>query len=183
MNAAALVELQRRLANVVRVGTVEEADFSTARVKVRMGGILTGWLPMSGIRAGGVRVWSPLTVGEQVTVFSPSGDLAQGMVMPGTYCDANASPGNSGTAINVVFPDGSTLDWDAGTMSFQTTGTVKIKAGEIELEAGNIRVKGPVEQTGGDITSDSDVIASGIHLVTHVHSGVMSGPATTGPPV
>jgi phage baseplate assembly protein V len=183
MSAATLAELQRRLANVVRVGTVEEADFSAARVKVRMGGILTGWLPMSGIRAGGVRVWSPLTVGEQVTVFSPSGDLAQGLVMPGTYCDANASPGNSETAINIVFPDGSTLDWDAGTLNFETAGVAKIKAGTIELEAGNIRVKGPVEQTGGDITSDSDVIAAGVSLVTHVHGGVIPGGGTTGQPV
>jgi hypothetical protein len=43
----------------------------------------------------------------------------------------------------VVFPDGSTLDFDCGNLSFQTEVAVKIMAGSIEMEAGAITIKGP----------------------------------------
>lgn len=184
MSAAVVTELQRRLANVVKAGTVEECDFAKARVRVRFGEIITAWLPMCGQRAGGVKVWSPLTVGEQVIVLSPSGDLSTGLVMPGTYSDANPSPGDAGDQFRIEFPDGAKLfyDTEGGTLNFESPATVKIKAPSIELEADGIIFKGPVTQTGGDITSDSDVIASTVSLKTHKHTGVESGSNDSGPP-
>lgn len=182
MSAAALTEQQRRLANVIRVGVVESVQYP--KVRVRFGEIVTAWLPMAGQRAGGIRVWNPLTVGEQVVVMSPSGDLAQGLVYPGIYSDANAAPGDAAGLFKVIFPDGATLEYDAdgGGLSFESQKPVKIKSPSIELEADAITIKGPVSQTGGDITSDSDVVASGIHLKTHVHGGVQSGGSSTMPP-
>jgi phage baseplate assembly protein V len=178
--SAALTDTQRRLANIIRIGTIEEADFAAARVKVRFGEILTGWLPFGGQRAGGMRVWNPPSVGEQVVVLSPSGDLAQGVAMPGLYSDAKPAPGSTGTAVNIVFPDGSTLSWDGGSLVFTSTAAVKIVAPTIRLE-GAVTVIGNITQTGG-ITSSGDHVAQGVSLKTHTHGGVMSGSSNTAPP-
>lgn len=178
--SAAITDTQRRLANIIRIGTIEEADYATARVKVRFGEILTGWLPFGGQRAGGMRVWNPPSVGEQVVVLSPSGDLAQGVAIPGLYSDAKPAPGSTGSAVNVVFPDGSTLSWDGGNLVFTSTAAVKIVAPTIRLE-GAVTVIGNINQTGG-ITSSGDHVAQGVSLKTHTHSGVTPGPANTGAP-
>jgi phage baseplate assembly protein V len=178
--SAALTDTQRRLANIIRIGTVEEADFATARVKVRFGEILTGWLPFGGQRAGGMRVWNPPSVGEQVVVLSPSGDLAQGVAMPGLYSDAKPAPGSTGTAVNIVFPDGSTLSWDGGNLVFTSTAAVKIVAPTIRLE-GAVTVIGNISQTGG-ITSSGDHVAQGVSLKNHTHVHTAPEPAPTGPP-
>ncbi len=183
MSYGQATDTERRLANLVMIGTVAEADYPGRRYRVRAGNILTAWLKYSGSRAGALRVWSPLTVGEQVIVASPSGDLAQGVILGSIESGANPSPGSDGGTINVVFPDGSTLDFGGGELSFQTAAAVKIKAASIEMEAGQITIKGPVEQSGGEITAESDVVAAGISLVTHVHSGVTPGPGMTGPPL
>ncbi len=178
--SAALTDTQRRLANIIRIGTIEEADFATARVKVRFGEILTGWLPFGGQRAGGMRVWNPPSVGEQVVVLSPSGDLTQGVAIPGLYSDAKPAPGSTGTAVNIVFPDGSTLSWDGGDLVFTSTAAVKIVAPTIRLE-GAVTVIGNIDQTGG-ITSSGDHVAQGVSLKAHTHGGVMTGGANTAPP-
>lgn len=183
MSLAATTDTERRIANTILIGTVSHVDYAGRRYRVTAGNIVTGWLRFSGTRAGALRMWSPLTVGEQVVVASPSGDLAQGIIMGCLESSANPSPGSDGQTINVVFPDGSKLDFGGGNLSFETGAAVKIKAGSIEMEAGEITIKGPVNQSGGDITAATDVIGSGISLKTHTHTGVQSGGSNTGLPV
>jgi len=48
-------------------------------------------------------------------------------------------------------------------------------APRMDLGGGTLTIDGDVEVTG-------DVVASGISLVTHTHSGVQSGPSNTGGP-
>jgi len=173
-------EIDRRLSNTVLIGTVSHVEGK--RYKVTAGNITTDWLRYGGTRAGALRMWSPLTVGEQVVVLSPSGDLAQGVIVASIESNAFPSPGSDGQTINVIFPDGSTLDFGGGTLSFETGAAVKIKAASIEMEAGSISIKGPVDQSGGDITAETDVVGGGISLKTHTHGGVQSGgSATAGP--
>lgn len=75
------------------------------------------------------------------------------------------------TGITVTSPTKVTLDTPLVTV----TGV---------LEVQNINGK-PTGSTlnGGFIVTGGDVVADGISLKTHVHSGVMSGPDDTGPPV
>lgn len=65
--------------NTVLIGTVSQVQGK--RYKVTAGGITTDWLRCGGTRSGALRMWSPLTVGEQVVVLPPSGDLVQGVIM------------------------------------------------------------------------------------------------------
>lgn len=180
MNPAAATDTERRIANTVLIGTVSHID--GRKYRVTAGGITTGWLKYGGARSGALRIWSPLTVGEQVVVLSPSGDLAQGVIVGSIESSAYPSPGSDGQTINVVFPDGSTIDFGGGNLSFETGAAVKIKAASIEMEAGAITIKGPVNQSGGDITAATDVIGGGISLKMHTHTGVQSGGSNTGPP-
>ena len=76
-------ELNRRLANLIMLGKVVEADCTqtTPKLKIKVGELQTAWLPMLTQRAGPDLSWWPLEVGEQVVVLSPSGELAQGIVL------------------------------------------------------------------------------------------------------
>lgn len=60
--------------------------------------------------------------------------------------------------------------------------SIKANSGNITLDADNIIIKGPVQQSGGNITSTNDVIASGISLNSHVHGGVDPGGSNTSGP-
>jgi phage baseplate assembly protein gpV len=59
-------------------------------------------------------------------------------------------------------------------------GTVTIKADAIKLD-GNVEVTGVLN---GDKTGhfSDDVTAGTVSLKTHIHTGVQSGPSTSGPP-
>lgn len=157
MSGFALAELERRLANVVRYGTVTSVDPINARAKVTFGGETeSAWLQFSTSRAGGARVWSPPVTGEQVMVFSPMGDTAQGVIMGSLPNAAFPAPSGDGATYQIDLPGGV---------------SIAVSGGSIEISApGNIIVNG-------------DVIADGISLKVHVHSGVMAGGATTGQPV
>lgn len=157
MSDFGLADLERRLANVVRYGTITEVDAANARAKVTFGGETTSaWLQFSTSRAGGARVWSPPVPGEQVVVFSPMGDTAQGVIM--------------GSLPNNAFPPPS---GDGGTYQIDLPGGVSIS-----VAGGAINISAP-----GNITVNGDVIANGISLETHLHSGVVPGGSNTGQPV
>jgi len=87
-----ITELNRRLANMITLGTVAETDYKTAKVRVQIGELLSGWLPWLTARASNdVNWWAP-EVGEQVVVIAPSGDLAQGIVLTALYKDQYPPP-------------------------------------------------------------------------------------------
>jgi len=89
-------EHSRRINNLARMGTVAEVRLDApARVRVRCGGNLTGWIAWAAHRAGGPkggRKWYPPIVGEQALVISPGGDMAQGVALLGVYSDALDQP-------------------------------------------------------------------------------------------
>lgn len=169
----AAAEADRRIANVIAIGTVTEVSGSDSTARVALGDLTTNPLQVGSLRAGGMQVWWMPTVGEQVVVAAPAGDLARGVIL----CSIHAGNAPSSSA------DTPTIDLRGGTMVFN--GDLKI-TGDIDL-TGDITMTGDLDQDGsieitGDVTSDADVVASGISLTTHVHSGVLAGPATTGGP-
>lgn len=81
MSAYAVNDLDRRLANLLRIGTIAEVSTSTKLARVTIGDITTDWLPWLVKRAGNnVKTWWAPDVGEQVIVFSPGGELGQGVI-------------------------------------------------------------------------------------------------------
>jgi phage baseplate assembly protein V len=137
-NDFALTELDRRLANLIRVGTVDQTDYANARVRIRTGELLTGWLPWLTRRAGHDQDWWAPEVGEQVMVLSPSGDPAQGVVLGALYQARYAAPGNEPTVHRTRYADGTTIEYDraAHRLRVQCAGDVEIVA------AGNLTLRG-----------------------------------------
>lgn len=184
--SAEIAELQRRVANLFRVGKVTEIDRAKARVKVQFDGVTSPWLPWSTGRAGTVRDWSPPAVGEQVCIVSPYGELGAGFVMPGGINSTdNAAPDNRENVHRIDIPSGGAFEIHVGgAVILIDNGKAQITVGAktLEISGGKMTFNGDVEITG-KVTTTGDVIAGSISLQTHKHGGVMSGPALTGVPV
>lgn len=203
-----VAELERRLHNILRLGTVCEADYGAARIRVRSGELVSGWVPWIAARAMGDRNWWAPRTGEQVMLLSPSGDPAQAVALPSLYQTAAPPPADSPDIHRTVYPDGAVTEYDSAAHALKAVipGTADVKADErvtltaplVELDGGLIRLIGPVvsggrngeahavrfhgsvEQTGGDYTNpEGDVTASGISLQNHTHP---ENGGRTGPP-
>jgi phage baseplate assembly protein V len=178
--SAEVAELQRRLANLFRIGKVAEIDRTQGRVKVQFGDVKTPWLPWQTSRAGSVKSWSPPAIGEQVCVVSPMGELGAGFVMGGAinYTDRPA-PDNRENVERIDLPSGGAYEINVGgTKILADNGKVQLIVGgtTMQLSGGKITLNGDIEVTG-------DVKAGSISLKTHVHGGVMPGGSTTSTPV
>ena len=118
-DAWAQAETERILANMIRLGSVSALDEANARVQVKVGGLTTDWLPWLTSRAGATRTWSAPRIGEQVVVLAPYGDPAQAVALPAIYQDDYPAPANTKDAERVVFPDGSSVDYNSATNTLQ----------------------------------------------------------------
>jgi phage baseplate assembly protein V len=122
MTTARIGEIERRLSNVVRPGTVLEADYEKARIRVALGRNKTAWLPWMTSRAGNDRTWHAPEVGEQVLVISPSGELSQGYVMPGgIYKNDFPANGDSETVSRTTYGDGAVIEYDREAHAYAAT--------------------------------------------------------------
>jgi len=97
---ARVAELERRVAGMVRHGTVEQVDPQKQRVRLRLGGtddkpFVGPWVPYAQI-AGALKVHTPPSVGQQMTLLSPTGDPRQAVALPMTWSNQNASPSQKG---------------------------------------------------------------------------------------
>ena len=103
-------EAIRLINNIVRIGTIAEVDVDHARAKVKAGDNVTGWQPWISARTGSTLEWNPPTVGEQVILLSPAGDLAQAIIITGLY--TQNAPSKSADEHKRVYPDGATITYD-----------------------------------------------------------------------
>ncbi len=162
--SAEIGELQRRLANLFRVGKIVEVDRSAGRVKVGFQGVTTDWLPWMTGRAGAVKDWNPPSVGEQVCVCSPMGDLSAGFIMPGSInYDDHPAPTTGANTYRLDIPAGGTFEIRCGSS------TLTFAGGKITLNC--------------NLETSADVKAGTISLKTHTHEHLISEPAPTGAPI
>lgn len=201
-----LVELSRRLENLVRFGTVHSVDHAARRVRVQSGHLVTQWLPWFERRAGETTTWDPPTVGEQCVILSPSGEPAGGMVFYGAPSDLIDTPSHDPVKHVILFPDGATFSYDHEASHLEIAGikTATIIASERitndtplthmtgkcvvdglftynnglagRAGANGSNVTGGFHNTGGEVSSNGKV------LDTHVHGEVQPGDGTTGEP-
>jgi len=168
-----LVELARRLANVVRPGVIAEADDSAAAVRVRYAEeteAVTGWLPWLAARAGGDTIWWAPEVGEQVLILAPSGEISNGIVLGALYSDKRQAPTSDPDKHLVRYSDGAEIEYDREAHRLRAVlpsgGAAEISAPEGVTITGDVMVTGDVTVDGGvdasgDITADGDIAADG----------------------
>jgi phage baseplate assembly protein V len=172
--------------DVLRLGTVASVDHANGTCTVESGDVVTGPLPWVAFRAGGVRLWSPPTVGEQCLLLSPEGDLKNGIVLTGLYCDAFPAPSVSPDLVHLEFADGAIIAYDQVAHALSVTlpggGTAQIDAPGGTVWNGPVTFNDDVT-VNATVTATTDVIGGGKSLKGHKHSGVQTGSAQTGAPV
>jgi phage baseplate assembly protein V len=121
MSQYELGEMSRQIANLLRVGKITEIDDANGRVKVSTSGLTTDWLPWGAGRAGATKQWSPPSVGEQVLIASPYGDMGQAVVVASLFSDEEPAPATSKDQNTTTYPDGSTVDYNSSTNTLTVT--------------------------------------------------------------
>lgn len=188
-------------------GIVEAVDFSTMTCTVQpaIQGIITDqngkdtfvnlpllvMVPIVFPSAGGFTITMPLKINDEVlVVFSSrcidswwqSGgiqvpaeqrmhDLSDGFCIPGPKSVPHKISNISSTALQIRNNAGTSYVEISATGQINLVSTTKVTmtAPEVDL-TGNLIVTG-------------DVVALGVSLTTHIHSGVTTGPGDSGPPV
>lgn len=201
-----LVELSRRLENLIRFGTIHAVDHAARRCRVQSGELVTQWLPWMEHRAGETTTWNPPTVGEQCVILSPSGEPAGGMVFYGAPSDIIDTPSHDPVKHVIKFPDGATFSYNHQTSHLQITG---IKTAEI-VASESVTLDTPLTHCTGKLTADDlltyhnglagtggsnnnvvtgnfthttgSLTSNGKALHTHTHGGVQNGGGSTGEP-
>ncbi|EJI9870987.1 phage baseplate assembly protein V [Salmonella enterica] len=140
-----IADLQRRVANMVRRGVIEAVKHNDIQeCRVRIGDVITGWLPLcqgfSGQNRSDVNPCSP---GDAVTVLSEAGDLNNGRVYPGWATGNAPVPAGSEGEHITRYGDGTEISYDREKHALSITlapgGTYKI--------TGKGTLDGPVEIT------------------------------------
>ncbi len=154
----------RRLANLIRPGTVAEVDPAAARVRVQYGTApsgepaLTAWLPWLPSAAGEYRDWRAPSAGEQVLLLAPYGELAAAFVLPGAYRDSFPAPESSADIRAMLCPDGARIEYDSGEHLLKA---VLPSGGKVSIEApGGVAIEGDTE-IDGDVKIDGNLSVTG----------------------
>lgn len=197
-----LPSLARMLENLIRFGVIAAVQMAPPRVQVKTGKLTTAWLPWIALRAGADQEWDPPTVDEQVILFSPSGQLANGVVLTGVFSDHIPANGDRPGLHRRTYQDGTVVEYDSVAHHLSA---VLVEGGTTDLiSSGGIHIVGPITHEGdythqgsythtgsytqsgdqtvtGTVTVSADVVAAGVSLVNHVHLGNLGAP--TSPPL
>lgn len=158
-----IAEQTRVAETAIKVGTVSEVNVKNARVRLKIGDLLTNWLPWLTHRAGDDVTWWCPSIGEQMAVFSPSGDLAQAFCVPAIYSDLLPPPlpPEELTAKKVItkFSDGAVFMYDKAThtlsIALPENGKVKILA-DVDVD-GNITSTKDITDKKRSMQGDRDI--------------------------
>ncbi len=152
-----LAELARKLPNLLRRTTISSVDEATRTVRVKLGEYESAPLPWPADIGKHYTRWMPLKPGIQCVIGCEDGDPANAAILAVMYSNDIPSPSADPDVEVIQYSNGNRIEHDNNS-------------GEIRITAtGNVIVNG-------------DVIADGISLVNHVHSGVRAGPDKTGKP-
>ena len=136
-------ELERRLHNQSRTGVVAHVNAAEGTARVRLldsdPPFLTGWIPWEEPAAGANKTHNPPSVGQQVKVYSESGDLHDASIQGSVNSNDNGRP--SGQAdqyiLNQVGAASITISDGGGMME------LKVGASSVTLTAGGITLNAP----------------------------------------
>lgn len=183
-------DLERRLSQLLVIGTIESADYASARCRVSAGGILTDWIKWFTTRASNDCDWWAPEIGEQVMVLSPGGDMTQGVALPAIYQAAHPAPGDRPTQRITDYADGTRVAYDreSSVLTIKCVGDVVIEnAKSITVETGttlDITAGGSAMLKAPDVTVDSpDTTFTGAVKIQGplTYLGGMSGSGGSGP--
>lgn len=181
-------DIPAELDELIRFGTVAAVDLGAGRIVVDSGDVQTSNIRWVEGKAGKTRTWSPPSVGEQVLLLCPTGEIFGAIALRGVSQEAFPFPGNSLREL-IEFEDGAVIAYDPEahhldvTLPAGATAAIVARGGVvIDATDGGLEIKGDLT-VRGQVKADDDVIAGGISLQTHKHKGVQAGTAQTQEPV
>ena len=188
----ATVELDRQLHNLIRIGEVTEVS-DAGQVKVTDGELESPFLDRA-VSSAGERstTWHPLSVGEQVIVFCPSGDFSQGIVVGSLPSEKFPACSTELEEHRTVFKDEANFSYNHAKHELKVilpegAKVTVVSNGGIDL-TGDTNVIGNLHVTG-DIKGDKEITDKTRSMDAdrkiynkHKHGGVQGGPGTTQPP-
>ena len=159
-----VTDADRRIADVVKYGTVVEADYLKGLYRVGIGDpadedgyLVTGWLKGGARRAAAGEVeYDPPEVGERVMLHSESGELQNAIVGHALFAEGQVPDGAKAGLYLRTFKGGASIrrDRDTGVMTVDggDTGSLTLQAGgcSITLQGGKITLKGEMIVTDGE---------------------------------
>jgi phage baseplate assembly protein gpV len=170
-----LTELERRVRNMVRHVEVVEDPVDGLVETVDKGGGDGKDLPMPPLpwaevgsprQGGNGTTWRPPKKGQKMVLFSPSGNLGEGILFPAAFSNDCAAPSNSADEhvetigdVRTTMKNGSHKTEVGGASVEVTPGKITIECGEIVLK-GNVHLGdegGQLVHRKGDDDSDGDV--------------------------
>lgn len=172
-----LADILRRLASLITVGTVQSVTGDHCRVAIGSDSKhLTPPIKWIVGRAANRRDWSQLSVGEQVIVLSPSGNLGNAVALAGLYSNANPAPSTDPAETVTVMPDGAVFRYNHET---HTLDMLLPSGGVANLNA-DLNVDGNIVATGDISDSVRSMAADRAIYNSHNHTGD-SGGSTSAP--
>ena len=184
-------DILRRLANMIREGTITEVNYAAKRARVASGELVTDFLPWSAGRAGRRSDYSAPSVGEQVILVCPQGETTGAFILCSAYSSANPAPGSTPNQHVTRYSDGAMIVYDDEAHALSA---VLPSGGTATLTAdGGLTINGPVTINGattikgdtsidGKVDASGDVVGAGVSLEKHPHIGVQPGGGKSGPP-
>lgn len=170
---------------LIRFGTVIAVTLSPPRCRVRYGdpdddeeGAETPPIRWLAGRAGKTRKWSPPSLGEEVLLLSPDGQIGNAVAITGLVNDDHPAPAVQDLEL-ILFDDGARLAYDPVAHALSA---ILPEGGTALIEApGGLTIRGDVT-IAGTLTASEDVRAGDISLKNHAHGGVQRGAARSDPP-
>lgn len=186
-----------RTRSLIRLGRVVAVDGATYRARVQWGEdeqCVSTWARWKTAGAGNVKIWIPPTVGEEVEITSPDGDMRNAYISGSFFNDDNPPPSADLNKIVITFNDGTRIEHDqsAGTLTIggltqliETIGSVITNAETTHngstTHTGDINNSGQLKQSGAASFSGGISGGGGKSIdINHAHREQGDGQPTSG---
>lgn len=161
-------ELERRLNNLINIGTVYSISKNKKLAAVDILGRKTTFFPIMGDANTFKRKASPVRIGEQVAVFCPFGNSDFGFIVAGMFNTDCKEPDGFNENIEISeYEDGTIISYDvvAKELKVDAINQITIICQSANIKANSIGIKAnSVDFLGGTIKHDGVDISK-----THTH--------------
>jgi len=154
-------ELERKLNNIIQVGTVVEIDETKALARVNILGRVTDFLSVKMIGNSFVKVFIPIRVNEQVLVVCPYGNANSGFIIPSIFNVNCKEPSGSGADKAIIeFSGGVRIDSDGKNVNVTAPVNVNVTAATATVTATNTIITSETTNNG-NVTINGNLIVNG----------------------
>jgi len=164
-----VAELERKADTTFRHGKVTDVDTKKQLARIEIGErdgkpLKSAWVPYAQL-AGEFKAHRPPTVGQQMTMMAPNGEIRQAVLLPFTWSNQNPSPSEKpdehvttyGKLKIVEKKDSFTVSLDdkVSLVLTSSTATLKVGSSEVEVKDGHV-----------------NIVSDKVHTVGATHLGV-----------